>query len=127
MAMMSDTPGTDTTWGYSSTLWTSTSTVLNPHIANITLNFNMKNDAFNTMSVSQVRFVYGPPSSTNTGFAVAGSAANTATLMSGGTITTGFLRSQFDTALSNVYGSAAVTYMASVCLFQALTHCHFSC
>jgi len=112
VAMMSDTPGTDTTWGYSSTLWTSTTTVLNPEIADITLNFNMKNNAFNTISVSQVRFVYGLPSSTNTGFAVAGSAANTAALMSGGTITTGFLRSQFDTALGNVYGSAAVTYMA---------------
>lgn len=120
VAMMSDVNANDATWGYSSTLWTTTTTVINPNVTDITLNVNMKNGAFNTLPLTNIRFVYGLPSSSNTGFGVATTAANTATLFTGPTVTTSFTRPQFDAALQNVYGSSAVSTMAGVRILSPL-------
>lgn len=114
MVSMISSVGGDTTWAYASNLWTSTATTLTPSLTDITQNINMKSWAFNSLAFSQIRFVFGQPSSANPGYVATTSAANAAALFAGGTVTTSFARSLFSATVQLVAGTVAATATGSV-------------
>jgi hypothetical protein len=102
---------TDTTWSYDSVTWTSASTI-NPSVADIAQNVNMKNLAYSALAFTNVRLLLGQgPASNNAGFVITASAASAAALFSGGTISTPTLtRTDFMNVLGWTYGpSVAAT------------------
>lgn len=115
IALLSDN-SIDTTWAYSSPLWTSSANVINPTLADPTQNINMKNEAFNSLPLTAIRFIFGQPSSSNTGFGVTLPSATTsaANLFSGGTISTSILRSDVNTVISNIWGASALSLFNAV-------------
>ena len=123
LVMMLASSTSDSTFDYNSAYWTNSDT-LNPNVATISQNVNMKNSLFNTLPVTMMRFVIGDPSPVNPGFNIPIIASSAAAIFSGGFVGTGFSRSQFNSVITNLFGGSTtntynqVFHLYCLCLAQ---------